>query len=249
MGKPLEESDMPPLTRDSHKELRALENLFYEDLGSCTFRDELLDAPKAFEYTRTYALEFYDHYYNFYSQYPDYREHWKPASAAFALQRVVHGINSRTCISRYFKEDQKRVTRITRTISDHAKNMENPSKVLSSLTGKQISNYQLAGIDLTSPSPLLKKAFDEAKTVRPSVFTPVQANSRNRISRSVHSEKAARRMEVYLQEKGLTQTKFCEDIDTDAKTLYSFRRTGNVGKSVAKRIADAMGVTFEEFIS
>ena len=72
MGKLLEESDMPPLSLSFHNELRSFETLFERSLENCiSGRDTLFDSAAAFEYARSYAVEFYKLYYNFYSQYPD----------------------------------------------------------------------------------------------------------------------------------------------------------------------------------
>lgn len=140
---------MPALTRAFTKELRGLERLFGLDLGTCIAGYEIHDPAAAFQYARTYAIEFYDLYYGFYSQYPAYREHWRPASAAFALGRVIQGINGFSILPHFF-EQKNRVARIRRTISDHAKRDETPL-----LTGKQAQMLARAGVDISSASPLL----------------------------------------------------------------------------------------------
>jgi hypothetical protein len=235
MGKTFEVSDMPALSREFHDELRGIEHQFGKALSRCiSSMDELFDPNAAFEYARTYAIEFYDLFYGFYSRYPDYREHWRPASEAFALQRVIQCLNNYSVLQAFLNRDH-RIERIRRTISDHAQRVPPPL-----IPGKLPSAYAASGIDVASGSPLLKMAAASP----PSVWAPVP---RKRIGRSIHSEKAARRMEAYFQDKCITQTQFSVTVDADIKTLYRFRKTGKVDKSVAKRIANAMGITLEQF--
>ena len=251
MGKSLEVSDMPPLSREMHEDLRQLETRLTRDLRSCCSNYDLTDPHTAFEYTRTAAIEFFDCFYAFYSKVPDaaYREHWKPASEKFALGRIVKCIENITLVESYFKRNQDRVGRIKRTISDHAKGIESVEANNSALFGKQASVSALAGIDIASASPLLMRAFDAAKTIRPTVFSPVQAPPRKRISRSIHSEKAARRMETHIQAKGISQTAFAGIVGVDERTLRRFRTSGKVDKAVAQRIAEAMSMAFDDLIS
>jgi len=116
---------------------------------------------------------------------------------------------------------------------------------MSPLLGKQASAYAAAGIDIASASPLLMMMA--ASAAQGKQLQPSNLQSGKRIGRSIHSEKAARRMEVYIQEKGITQTQFSVAVNADPKTLYRFRRTSKVEKSVATRIATAMGITLEQF--
>ena len=119
------------------------------------------------------------------------------------------------------------------------------------LSGKQAARYARAGIDLTSGSPLLTMAHAEAQTehARPSVWAPELPKSRKRIGRSIHSIKAARRMEDYIEAKGLSQTAFAEAVKADQRTLRRFRNSGTVDKSVAQRIAEVMGITLDSLLS
>lgn len=139
-----------------------------------------------------------------------------------------------------------------------AKTLESYSTAIASksmLTGKQAASFARAGIDITSGSPLLmmlhtavQKEHLQPPNVR-SVLAPVLTAARKRIGRSIHSEKAARRMEAYIQEKGITRTQFSMAVNADPKTLYRFRKSAKVEKSVAKRIADEMGITLEDFLA
>jgi hypothetical protein len=252
MGKRLEISDMPPLTVEVHSELRLLERKLQNALGECCSLHDLIDPHAAFEYTRTYATEFYDCFYAFYSGIPDskYRARWRPASETFAFDRVVQCIKNELLVARYFASDASRVERIKRTISDHAKGIEKPEANHPALTGKQAAAFARAGIDMASASPLMLMAHAAAQeSARREGPTSRLTAPKRRIPRSIHSESATKKLEDYLNAKGLSQTQFAIRINVDPKTLYRFRTTGNVGKSVAQAIAQAMGITLEEFTS
>jgi hypothetical protein len=153
MGKTFEVSDMPPLSREFHDDLRGLEHQFGKALSRCiSSMDELFDPNAAFEYARTYAIEFYDLYYGFYSHYPAYKEHWCPASEAFALQRVIQCLSNYSVLSEFLNRDH-RIERIRRTISDHAK-----AKPIPLVPSTLVSAYAASGVDIASGSPLLKMA-------------------------------------------------------------------------------------------
>jgi hypothetical protein len=256
MGKILEVSDMPPLTLEVTGQLRAMERDLRLALGSCCDNYGLVDREAAFEYARTYAISFYDCFYNFYSRIPDgtYRPHWRPASERFAFQRVVRCIENNSAVKVLFF-DPERKARVWKTISDHAERNAIPVAFSTALTGKQASAYAASGVDIASGSPLLLMAASAARGAHlqppniPSVGAPVLTAPHKRIGRSIHSEKAAQRMEAYIQGKGITQTQFSVAVNADPKTLYRFRKYGKVEKSVAKRIADNMGITLEEFLA
>jgi hypothetical protein len=259
MRKPLEVSDMPPLTEDMHRKLRKIERDLGIAFGNCCHSYDLNDREAAFEYARTFSINFFDCYYEFYSKIPDpaYSAHWLPASERFAFQRVVKCIENQFAIRDFFNRNPDRVDRIKRTIADHAKGAavnqaQMPTRETQqlALTGRQAANYARSGIDLNSASPLLMMAIKAAQESG-KVFPPEKQRStltRRRIPRSIYSESAAKRLEDHLNAKGLSQTQFAIEINVDVKTLYRFRKTGRVGKSVAQIIAKAMGKTLEEFI-
>jgi hypothetical protein len=255
MEKPLEVSDMPPLTLELTERLRAMERDLRLALGSCCNNYNLVDREAAFEYVRSYAVRFYDCFYGFYSQIPDesYRPHWRPASERFAFQRVMKCVENISSVENLFFESGRK-GRIQKTISDHAEPIAIPVAFPTMPLGKQASTYAASGVDIASGPPLLKMAATVAARGThlqppnvPSVWAPVLPATNKRIGRSIQSERAAQRMESYIQDKGITQTQFSVTVNADTKTLYRFRRTGKVEKSVAKRIADAMGITLEQF--
>lgn len=141
MGKPLEESDMPPLSREMHGDLRRLERELVEALRKCIIDRDLDDPQAAFEYIRTFATEFYSCYFSFYSQHPAYKEHWRPASEKFAYGRIAQCINNFIATRNHFARDSSLAPRITRTISEYAEGIE-----------KHISAFEIAKRSL---SPIL----------------------------------------------------------------------------------------------
>jgi hypothetical protein len=167
MEQGLEISDMPALTREFHADRRGLERLFDIDLNRCVSTHSLNDPDAALEYARTYAIEFYDLYYNFYSQFPDYQRHWQPASAAFALQRVLHRLNNYFAIQDYL--DNSHVARIRRTISDHADGtVRNPD-----------SNVASDAVPADSISAQLAELFEESRLTREYVAEQIGIDKRN----------------------------------------------------------------------
>lgn len=103
------------------------------------------------------------------------------------------------------------------------------------------------GINPDPASPLLKSAMRLYS--KHGKIPPQETKRGGRIARSIQSESAAKKLEAYLDAKGLSQTQFAIQIDVDPKTLYRFRTTGKLGKPVAQTIAQAMGLTLEELIA
>lgn len=64
-----------------------------------------------------------------------------------------------------------------------------------------------------------------------------------RLPSSINSPRAAKRMEAYIQEKGLSQTDFAMHVRTTDRTLLHFRRTGNLRRTIFTRVAEEMGTT------
>ena len=133
MGQEYERSDMPPLTEDMHATLRSTENVFRNKLASCCHDYRVHDEGAAIEYVRTYAVTFFNCFYEFYSEYPKYRDHWAPASEAFALQRVVKCIEDVSTIHSFFKASSIRMIRIKNTLSECS-----ASKVLAQIPKVQL---------------------------------------------------------------------------------------------------------------
>jgi len=154
MGKRFEVSDMPALTPEMQKRIGILENQLQAALTPHCNGYNLFDLEGAYEKVRTFATVFYGCYYNFYSQYPAYKAHWRKASEVFAYQRVLTWINNFYATRENF--DPSRLKRIMRTISDYADGTARAA--LSPPPGKQASDYAASGVDIASGSPLLKMA-------------------------------------------------------------------------------------------
>ncbi len=70
-----------------------------------------------------------------------------------------------------------------------------------------------------------------------------------RMSACIVSPSAARKMEAYINAKGLDQAKFAGRAQTTDKTIRKFRHTGKVKRSILAGIAAAMGITTDELLS
>jgi hypothetical protein len=70
-----------------------------------------------------------------------------------------------------------------------------------------------------------------------------------RLSSTVYSPIAARRMEAYLKANAIGQTDFASTAGTTDRTLRSFRRTGKVRRDIFDSIAKVMGTTREALLS
>ena len=69
-----------------------------------------------------------------------------------------------------------------------------------------------------------------------------------RLRATVKSVTAARRMETYLEDNAIGQTKFAIQVGTTDRTLRSFRKTGQVRRDIFEAIAKAMGKTKDELL-
>jgi DNA-binding XRE family transcriptional regulator len=222
-------------------------------LAACWSGDDF-DVERSYNVMQGFAERIFDVMYAAFRKRSGYKDEWVSEIVSLAAFRTIttslghiqNGIRklSLSALSETLEE----------TVRNHLEELENsrepavPAPPLA-LTGKQAAAYARAGIDMASASPLLLMAHAAAQeSARRGGTTPLTAPKR-RIPRSIHSESAAKKLENYLNTKGLTQTEFAIQINVNTKTLYRFRTTGNVGKSVAQVIARAMGVTLEEFIS
>jgi len=65
---------------------------------------------------------------------------------------------------------------------------------------------------------------------------------------TIASPKAARKLEDYLNAKGIGLTDFASRAQTTDRTLRSFRKTGKVRRNIFASIAKAMGTTTEDLL-
>ena len=85
-------------------------------------------------------------------------------------------------------------------------------------------------------------------------LTAKQEESRNqnlpsRLPSTITSPSAARKLEAYVQGRGIGLTEFATQIGTTDRTLRSFRKTGKIRRSIFEGIAKAMGTTKESLLS
>ena len=83
---------------------------------------------------------------------------------------------------------------------------------------------------------------------KPSQPAPV-AQKKQRLSPSIVSPSAARKMEQYIQAKGIGLTEFATRAGTTDRTLRKFRSTGKVKRNIFEDIAKAMGTTKNALLS
>jgi hypothetical protein len=69
-----------------------------------------------------------------------------------------------------------------------------------------------------------------------------------RLSSAIESHGAARKMERFIKENGLTQEEFARSILTTGRTLRSFRKKGTIGHDLFEKIANKMGTTKAELM-
>jgi hypothetical protein len=72
--------------------------------------------------------------------------------------------------------------------------------------------------------------------------------ARQRMSATVHSPSAARKMVEYMNAKGMNQTEFSIQAKTTDKTIRKFRQTGKIKGSILAGIASAMGISREQLL-
>lgn len=95
-----------------------------------------------------------------------------------------------------------------------------------------VSQYTKGGVGLHPPSAPPKS----------------QPTARQRMSATIHSPSAAKKMEAFMNAHGLTQTEFAIQANTTDKTIRKFRQTGKVKPSILDGIASAMGISKHEIL-
>jgi hypothetical protein len=89
----------------------------------------------------------------------------------------------------------------------------------------------------------------ERKALKATASSPEEEPRRDRrLKATISSHSAARRMEAYLESKGIGQTAFAVRVGTTDRTLRAFRKTGTVRRDIFESIATAMGVTKEALL-
>jgi hypothetical protein len=70
-----------------------------------------------------------------------------------------------------------------------------------------------------------------------------------RLTGTVHSPRAAERVEQFCKDRGIGMTEFAIQAGTTDRTLRSFRKTGRVRRSILDGIAKVMRTTREKLIA
>jgi len=96
----------------------------------------------------------------------------------------------------------------------------------------------------SSDAPLLAMAKAAVKMAGP-ITPPI---SKSRLSPMVTAPQAARKLEKYLSDKGVSQTDFAGHAQTTDRTLRNFRSTGKVRKDIFENIAKAMQTTKDDLM-
>ncbi|MCL4850048.1 MAG: helix-turn-helix domain-containing protein [Bryobacteraceae bacterium] len=96
-----------------------------------------------------------------------------------------------------------------------------------------------------APNEIVPEPPQAPQPPAPSVEPPP---AKKRMSASITSEIAARRLEYYLQTSPISKTEFATAAGTSDRTLRKFRNTGRVRLDILKNIAEAMGKTVEELV-
>jgi DNA-binding Xre family transcriptional regulator len=69
-----------------------------------------------------------------------------------------------------------------------------------------------------------------------------------RMSSTVHSQVAVRRIEAFMEAKGLRQTEFARRANTTERTIRKIRKTATISRGMLADIAKALGISKEELL-
>jgi len=101
-----------------------------------------------------------------------------------------------------------------------------------------------------APSQVSRNRIDGKPHLAPEPHTDLPKPAPiTRMSASITSPSAARKMEAYLLAKGIGLTDFASTAGTTDRTLRSFRTTGKIRRSILEGIATAMGTTKEDLLN
>ena len=223
MEKPVEPSDMPPLTELEHAELRAMERELRNCLSSCALDYKVKDPDAAFEYLRTYAVKFFDFYYNYYDTVANetYRPHLRSASEKFAYRRVLICMENSRAFDNFLMSSS-RATRLKTTISENADLYEPLPKP--NLAPTIPDRYAAAGVDVASGSPLLKAAVD-AFAGRPTTPLPPEVVAQMEAGKAAGIRTASplsfpAELRRLLEEAQWTPEEVAEETNINWRTVY-----------------------------
>ncbi len=78
--------------------------------------------------------------------------------------------------------------------------------------------------------------------------TDTSQSKQKRFPATITSPRAARRLEAFLESKGIGQTAFAIQANTSDRTLRRFRKTGTLRRDIFERVAKEMSSTIEELM-
>jgi hypothetical protein len=216
-------TDMPALTTAAQSQLTDLESRYHHVLDGHCHGHSLFDPKGALEKIRTFATVFFDFYYSFYRGYPEHAEHWRPASETKALERILVWIDNFSATRNWL--DDSILQTIKTTIIQHSKATLPLQRIKPAVDSPKISVFG----DTATENPLLKMA----KSIQ---FTDPVASRRKAF------------VQPLLDAKGWSVTQWAEQAKVSRHTANSYlegkRKTYH---SSMKDLADALGVSFQEF--
>src|SRR6185437_15091688 len=231
---------MPALKLAVSANLDSLERELGKKIESCfSAQGRDFNEAKAFEYLRTYLREFYDCFFRFYSEFPAYKADWSEGARHNAVKRAIDCYKDHVGISA--QEAQLIKERLWRDLGDHLEELATPKNLASILSDSHAAEYAKTGVDLSSGSPLLIMAATRgAKAIasQPKPLIPVNPVAVRR-KQFVHPRLADKGWDVTMWAAKAKVTRHTANNYLEAK-----RKTYH---DSLKKLADALGVSFQEF--
>lgn len=109
-------SEMPPLTVAKHNEIERIENDFCKKLAYCE-QYTGFDEPRANEYLRSYTIELFACYFDYYKQFPDLKRHAVRAAEHNAIVSALNAYSRVWVIRPTARPAHEK--KLFRTIADH----------------------------------------------------------------------------------------------------------------------------------
>jgi hypothetical protein len=233
MVKRFDISDMPPQSEELHETVHWIERKYCTAIEKCIAGYDLLDPSKVVEVTRTYATQFFDAYYDFYSQFPEHEKRWLEASVYSAMTRVVQHINNYYAVRDHYSKDESLLMHVEKTIEKHGRSKQPPKLEKVFLTpGSKFPNMW-TDVPTEHPTPLLLKPVKESDPI-PRIGTNPSHARRSFV-------------EPILYEKGWSISDWAKKakVATHTATDYLAGKT-NPHPYNRKNLADALGISIQQ---
>jgi len=216
-----------------------------EELRPCRGDYSWKDEPRAKDVLRTYVCDIYDCLKEAYSYKVSIWE-WEKEIAAEAVSITLGCWNKYKLGTHHLLLVEPLRNTITQHVGHELRSGPIQHALIKPAT---LETYAAAGLDIDSKSPLLQAAMSHGAQ---QVFVPtpsqIVAPQPAKISRSITSPSAARKLEQFISTSGLTLTQFAGKAEADQRTIRRFRRTGTVDKTVLARIAGVMNTSVEKLL-